>query len=93
MAVKWQPLPPSNDYGVLSGYRLRYHLTKIGEVATTGKPIKELVVDSKTNEVLLQNLEMYGTYSIWLSAFTISGTGPEGSTSGGKRRLIHYFVY
>lgn len=81
--VKWQPLPPSNEYGILSGYRIRYQMTRIGEEIIADQSIKELIVDSSANQVLLDNLEMYGTYSIWLSAFTIKGNGPESFTSGG----------
>ena len=81
--VKWQSLPPSNEYGILSGYHVRYRLTKIGERITTGQPVKKFNVDSKTNQVLLKNLETYGTYSIWVSAFTVKGNGPESFTYGG----------
>ena len=86
IAVKWRLLPLSNDYGILSGYRLRYQLSKIGEVITTDQSVKQLIIDSKTSQVLLNNLKMYGTYSIWLSAFTIKGNGPESFTYGGKQR-------
>lgn len=85
IAVKWRLLPLSNDYGILSGYRLRFQLSKIGEVITTDQPVEQLIIDSKTSQVLLDNLEMYGTYSIWLSAFTIKGNGPESFTYGGKQ--------
>ena len=83
IAVKWRLLPRANDYGILSGYRLRYQLTEIGEVITADQPVKQLIIDSKTSQVLLDNLEMYGTYSIWLSAFTIKGNGPGSFTYGG----------
>ena len=83
IVVKWLPLPPSNEFGVLSGYRVRYRLTKTGDEITTGKPVKEFSVDSNTNKVLLEKLEMYGTYSIWVSAFTLNGNGPESMTYGG----------
>ena len=81
--MKWLPLPPSNEFGVLSGYRVRYRLTKTGDEITTGQPMKEFSVDSNTNHVLLEKLEMYGTYSIWVSAFTLNGNGPESMTYGG----------
>ena len=81
--MKWLPLPPSNEFGILSGYRVRYRLTKIGEEITTDQPIKGFIVDSNTNQVLLEKLEMYGTYSIWVSAFTLNGNGPESMTYGG----------
>ena len=45
--------------------------------------MKEFSVDSNTNKVLLEKLEMYGTYSIWVSAFTLNGNGPESMTYGG----------
>ena len=85
--VKWRPLPPSNEYGILSGYRVRYHLTRIGEEITTDQLVKELLVDSESRQALLDNLEMYGTYSIWVSAFTIKGNGPESFAYGGKHQM------
>ena len=76
ITIKWQPLPPSNDYGILAGYRVRYQLAKIGDERVSESSPKELVTSPGTNQVLLENLEMYGTYSVWVSAFTINGHGP-----------------
>ena len=81
--MKWQPLPPSNEFGILSGYRVRYRLTKTGDEITTGQAIKSFSVGSNAKQVLLEKLEMYGTYSIWVSAFTLNGNGPESMTYGG----------
>ncbi|XP_022800571.1 uncharacterized protein LOC111338361 [Stylophora pistillata] len=35
--IRWQPLPPSDDYGVLAGYRVRYQLAKLGDIAVSEK--------------------------------------------------------
>lgn len=67
----------------MSGYRVRYRLTKTGDEITAGQPIKAFSVGSNTKQVLLEKLEMYGTYSIWVSAFTLNGNGPESMTYGG----------
>ena len=88
VVIKWQSLPPSNEYGILAGYRVRYRLTAIGEESVTDYSEKELVINSETNQVLLENLVMYGTYSIWLSAFTIKGDGPASFTYAGQRNFF-----
>ena len=67
----------------MSGYRVRYRLTKTGDEITAAQPIKAFSVGSNTKQVLLEKLEMYGTYSIWVSAFTLNGNGPESMTYGG----------
>lgn len=85
VAITWQPLPPSNDYGILAGYRVRYRLTAIGEESVTDYSEKELVTNPDTNQVLLENLIMYGTYSVWVSAFTIKGDGPASFTYAGQQ--------
>ena len=93
VAIKWQLLPPSNNYGILTGYRVRYQLTAIGEENIKGTPVKELVTNPETNQVLLENLVMYGTYSVWVSAFTVKGDGPASFTYAGQQScfLIIFF--
>lgn len=81
--IRWQPLPPSDDYGVLAGYRVRYQLAKLGDIAVSESFRKELVTSPGTNQVLLENLELYGTYSVWVSAFTFDGHGPASFTLAG----------
>lgn len=92
IVIKWQSLPPSNEYGILAGYRVRYRLTAIGEESVTDYSEKELVTSPETNQVLLENLVMYGTYSVWLSAFTIKGDGPASFTYAGQQNSFFSFV-
>ena len=92
IVIKWQSLPPSNEYGILAGYRVRYRLTAIGEESVTGYSEDELVTSPETNQVLLENLVMYGTYSVWVSAFTIKGDGPASFTYAGRQKNCLLFV-
>ena len=92
IVIKWQSLPPSNEYGILAGYRVRYRLTAIGEESVTGYSEDELVTSPETNQVLLGNLVMYGTYSVWVSAFTIKGDGPASFTYAGQQKTYFSFV-
>ena len=62
---------------------MRYRLTEIGGERVTNDPEKELETKPETNQVLLENLEMYGTYSIQVAAFTIKGDGPTSFTYAG----------
>nr|XP_058971065.1 uncharacterized protein LOC131797458 [Pocillopora verrucosa] len=80
VTIRWQPLPLSDDYGVLAGFRVRYQLAKLGDVSVSESSRKELVTSPGTNQVLLENLELYGTYSVWVSAFTLDGHGPASFT-------------
>ena len=90
VVIKWQSLPPSNEYGILAGYRVRYRLTAIGEESITDYSEKELVTSPETNQVLLENLVMYGTYSVWVSAFTIKGHGPASFTYAGQQNFFSW---
>ena len=92
IVIKWQSLPPSNEYGILAGYRVRYRLTAIGEESVTGYSEDELVTSPETNQVLLENLVMYGIYSVWVSAFTIKGDGPASFTYAGQQKTYFSFV-
>ena len=83
VTIRWQPLPLSDDYGVLAGFRVRYQLAKLGDVSVSESSRKELVTSPGTNQVLLENLELYGTYSVWVSAFTLDGHGPASFTYAG----------
>ena len=93
VVINWQSLPPSNEYGILAGYRVRYRLTAIGEESVTDHSEKELVTSPETNQVLLENLVMYGTYSVWLSAFTIKGDGPSSFTYAGQQNPFMSLFY
>lgn len=92
VVIKWQSLPPSNEYGILAGYRVRYRLTAIGEESVTGYSEEERVMSPVTNQVLLENLVMYGTYSVWVSAFTIKGDGPASFTYAGQQNFYFYLL-
>ena len=91
IVIKWQSLPPSSEYGILAGYRVRYRLTAIGEESVTDYSEKELVTSPETNQVLLENLVMYGTYSVRLSAFTLKGDGPASFTHAGQQNSFFFF--
>ena len=95
VVIKWQLLPPSNDYGILAGYRVRYRLTAIGEESVEDDSEEEMVTSPGTNQVLLENLVMYGTYGVWVSAFTVTGDGPASFTYAGQLScfLIFFFSF
>lgn len=92
IVIKWQPLPASNEYGILAGYRVRYSLAAIGEESVTDYCEMELVTSPEINQVLLENLVMYGTYSVWVSAFTIKGDGPASFTYAGQHNSCFSFI-
>ncbi len=55
--------------------------------------MKELVTNPGTNQVLLVNLVMYGTYSVWVFAFTVKGDGPASFTYAGQQSCIFNFFF
>lgn len=73
IAVKWD-LPQSNHCGVfpLRGYRVFYALSNIDN-ATRSHSID---VNSSTDHVVIQHLENFQYYLIWLQTITTRGLGP-----------------
>ncbi|XP_053339344.1 cell adhesion molecule L1-like a [Clarias gariepinus] len=77
--------PPLEANGVLTGYKLQYHITN--DTLDAGELYRVNISGPDNTQLVLNDLETDGYYKFYLSACTLVGCGPaiseEGSTGSG----------
>ncbi|KAB7501983.1 Neogenin [Armadillidium nasatum] len=69
LILRWEPPPPMDQNGIITGYKIRYK--KRGSPGTTTK-----TTDGNRRLYVLTDLEKNTLYAIKLSAMTVNGSGP-----------------
>lgn len=68
ITVRWQPPPPEEQNGQITGYKIRYRKQK--------KHVQVETTPGNVRHFELRNLEKKSLYQVKIAAMTVNGTGP-----------------
>ena len=69
LMVSWQPPPPIDHNGPITGHVIRY--TRVGS-----SDMMSVIINSGTTEYIISRLVAYVDYSVTVAAMNVNGTGP-----------------
>ena len=69
--LSWDPPPPELHRGILTGYRITYYIENMDPTVQT----------TTDTSITLEGLDAFTSYQVKVSARTVVGYGPEGTTN------------
>lgn len=73
--IEWSPVPKTYVHGNLRGYHV-YYRTGRSKVKRSTSHVGALLVNTSGQSLEIKALEPFTSYDVWVSAFTIIGSGP-----------------
>lgn len=73
--IEWSPVPKKYVHGNLRGYHV-YYRTGRSKVKRSTSHVGALSVNTSGQSLEIKALEPFTSYDVWVSAFTIIGSGP-----------------
>lgn len=85
--LRWTRIPSHLLNGILTGYRIRYQATEVGQRPYKETP-REVFVPAENESTVLTGLESFALYRIEITGLTIKGDGPSEVVFAGTQHFL-----